>query len=123
MNGSLSKMSLNTPISRIDNPLTHLDYLIELNYEPSDTHSIRLRYIPDHDLFDENAFNAYCQKVIKSVKSFEEILPQLHHDINNEILPRFLQIIVKSTTGQLITLEDKQPGWHNTGFLDRLERF
>ena len=116
-------MSLSRFISRINNPLTHLDYLIELNYEQSDAPSIRLRYIPDHDLFEESAFNAYCQKIIKSVKSFEDILPQLHHDINNEILPRFLQIIIKSANGQLITLEDKQPGWQNTSFLERLERF
>lgn len=105
------------------NPLPHLDYLVELNYNHQYADKIILiRYVPDKDVLTQKTFEDYC-RVLNSQDNTPEVLTrQILTDFNDQILPRFIQITVGTKKGEQIILEDRQPGWDNLNFLRRLRK-
>lgn len=105
------------------NPLSHLDYLIELNYNHQYADKIILiRYVPDKSVLSQKTFEEYCRFLNSKDNTPEILTRQILNDFNDQIFPRFIQITVGTKKGEQIILEDRQPGWENLNFLRRLRK-
>ena len=109
--------------SVVPDPNKSHDYIIDLKGKMPDA-KILLRYVPDQLIIPLDKFNKYL-KFFKDVKSCEKIAGIILDDINNELLPSWIHVEVKSKkddTKQHVVIEDSQPGWNNKELLTRLKR-
>jgi len=109
--------------SVVPDPNKSHDYIIDLKGKMPDA-KILLRYVPDQLIIPLDKFNKYL-KFFKDVKSCEKIAGIILDDINNELLPSWIHVEVKSKkddTKQHVVIEDSQPGWNNKELLMRLKR-
>lgn len=114
------------------NPRTGLDYIVTLTGKlESVRQSIRLRYVPDKLLIDGASFAAYLAFLDGNGPAApEHVALILLDEMNNEIVPRWIQIAVtgdedggkisSGTPSETVIVEDRQPNWENSGILDRL---
>ena len=62
-----------------------------------------------------------------SEKTLEQLAIAVLEDINNEVVPRWVQIVATRDSGgeteQHVLIEDRQPKWDNAALLARLERY
>lgn len=89
------------------------------------TIDISLRYVPDKLLLDPGAFSRYLTHLSEDVpKSFEELALMVLEDVNNEIVPRWVQIEVarrgSDEQQHQVIVVDQQPRWQNPNLLNRL---
>lgn len=117
--------------SRIEtrrNPLPRVDYLCKVvGVETSHGASVELRYVPDRLLLESEAFGLYLA-ALPEPPSLESLAATLVDDLNNELVPRFLQVRVASRqddldAGHAVLMEDRRPRWDNKALLARLPRF
>lgn len=118
------------------NPENRLDYVISLaddlvHGEDHDHPSkVRLRYIPDNLILRPESFGTYLDRLSDtSWPSLEAAAAAIIDDINNELVPRWVQVSVELQPGpgttihfHSVILEDKQPKWENPDMLSRLGR-
>lgn len=114
------------------NPRTSLDYIVALTGKLESAHqSIRLRYVPDKLLIDSASFAEYLAFLDGDGPAApEHVALTLLDEMNNEIVPRWVQIAVtggkddseigNETPSETIFVEDRQPNWENSDILDRL---
>jgi len=106
------------------NPRISLDYIVTLTGKlESSRQSIRLRYVPDKLLIDGASFAAYLAFLDGDGPAApEQVALTLLDEMNNEIVPRWVQIAVTGGAdgGETVIVEDRQPNWENSGILDRL---
>ena len=104
-----------------------IDYLVTL----SDSHArsgydLHLRYVPDKLLIEPSSLGEYLAAMSSGDADHPETLAlALLDDINNDIVPRWVQIVVQSVAGgpapaETVILEDRQPNWDNPAILLRL---
>ena len=117
------------------NPGAQLDYLVILDAELGsigavDVH-VRIAYVPDRDIVQPGALEAYLALTSKQPwLSLEALALAVLDDINNEIVPRWIMVQLKGgrRVGEPqrikhgVTVEDRQPGWANAELLAQLER-
>lgn len=91
---------------------------------------IKVRYVPDRLIIKPDIFIAYLRTLGASHwDSMEACAVALLDDFNNEIVPRWLQVVMtaqEDLTGCLeheVIMDDKQPNWENPGLLSRLKRY
>lgn len=103
------------------NPRTSLDYIVALTGKLESAHqSIRLRYVPDKLLIDSASFAAYLAFLDGDGPAApEHVALTLLDEMNNEIVPRWVQIAVTGGS-ETVIVEDRQPNWENSDILDRL---
>ncbi|MEO0393408.1 MAG: hypothetical protein AAF213_09185 [Pseudomonadota bacterium] len=118
----------------VSSPATGHDYLIDLHIvlrlaSRPDALDLRLRYVPDRDLVDNDQLGAYWQYVEGYAwPTLASLALSVLEDMNNEVIPRWLQVQVRDSAlnercqDQMITVEDRQPGWHNQHLLGRIGR-
>lgn len=111
------------------NPNARTDYMVmlegRLNWGNGAV--VALRYVPDRLILERAAFAAYLT-VLGGVAwdNLEHCAATLLEDVNNELVPRWVQVAVTSpaasATGvsHAILLEDRQPRWDNSSLLQRL---
>lgn len=108
-----------------NNPDGRLDYVISL-----DGPGVALRYVPDRRVLEPDAFGRYLDALNAiSWSSLEEMAVTVRDDINNEVIPRWLQVAVSASGdafpaigGHQVILEDRQPKWDNPTLLSLLKR-
>lgn len=110
------------------NPQTGLDYLVAIDAAASPERAIRLRYVPDKLLLRPDAFDTYLTALMASGETpAEELALTIIEDINNEVVPRWVQVrIDKTANGQIqgssaygVLIEDRQPNWDNPQIIAR----
>jgi NADPH-dependent 7-cyano-7-deazaguanine reductase QueF len=113
------------------NPQRSIDYVITL-YEPQRETapampvSVTLRYVPDRSVAEPKAWQDYLSYVARnSWDGIEELAAAVLADANNEIVPRWVQVIVEAVDGngqrfERVAMEDRQPNWKNAELLSRL---
>jgi len=103
------------------NPRISLDYIVTLTGKLESSHqSIRLRYVPDKLLIDGAAFTAHLAFLDgDGAVAPEHVALTLLDEMNNEIVPRWVQIAVTGGS-ETVIVEDRQPNWENSDILDRL---
>jgi len=115
------------------NPNSNLDYVTGFEGEigapaferPAE---IILRYVPDRMILDATSFENYLEFIGQSNwSSLEELAVTILDDVRNELVARWVQVIVKHRPQglshlhrQAITLEDYQPNWDNEDLLSHL---
>jgi 7-cyano-7-deazaguanine reductase len=113
----------------VANPSSTLDYLniLEGNAHRSDA-QLTLRYVPDKQILAPVSFKDYLAALGSSeTESLECLAVAVLEDINNEVVPRWVQIAARRTADsgntQTILIEDRQPKWDNRSLLARLARY
>jgi 7-cyano-7-deazaguanine reductase len=119
-------------IQATPSPTTSHDYLIDLKVslnlkDAAMKADICIRYVPDRDILQAAELNEYWHFIENARWPNEATLAlTLLDDLNNEIIPRWLQIQVQTkpevvgVERQTVTIEDNQPGWHNQRLLARI---
>ena len=115
-------------------PSTGHDYLVDLHIvlrlqARPNALDLRLRYVPDRDLLYQDQTADYWRHLEShDWESLPALALSVLEDLNNEIIPRWLQVQLRDPTlqdrcqDQMITVEDKQPGWHNQRLMERIGR-
>lgn len=110
------------------NPLPRADYLCRvLGKAGTDGVRVELRYVPDKLLLQEPVFNDYLA-ALPEPKTLESLAAMILDDLNNELVPRFVQIRVLAAAsgpdaGHAVLIEDRRPRWDNPALLARLPGF
>ena len=117
------------------NPDRRLDYVVSLDeYVPllgEGESRTELFYIPDRLILRSGSLARYLEALTRLAwDSLEEVAVTIRDDINNEVVPRWLQIAVAAPEGEHpeagshgVMLEDRQPKWDNQALLSRLRRY
>ncbi len=116
-------------LSTASNPTTALDYLNHLEGHTRGANAyIVLRYVPDKLTLPPASFTRYLNALdTYSTKTLEQLAVAILEDVNNELVPRWAQIVATRDLGEdaghRILIEDRQPKWDNPALLARMERF
>ena len=113
------------------NPNPGLDYLCHLegNLGEASTTRVSLRYVPGKLVLDTEALGLYlCSVEPQERQSLEALAALLLDDLNNELVPRWIQVILYADDhsldrGHRVLLEDRQPKWDNPTLLARISGF
>lgn len=110
------------------NPKTGLDYLVAIDTAASSGRAVQLRYVPDKLLLRPEAFDAYLRTLTSaSEMPAEELALAIIEDINNEVVPRWVQVQIEASAGgrepksnaYRVLIEDRQPNWDNPQIIAR----
>ena len=108
------------------NPNPAKDYISEYTGQlksqtkPANT-VVRILFIPDRLILDPESLNLYLSEMSSQPwPSIEELANTLLRDIQNEVVPRWVQVHVDVAwpnathlSHQMALVEDQQPGWSN----------
>lgn len=118
-------------LSTAPNPRPGLNYLASLQQQlpmdvlPADMRSpamLAVRFVPDRLILAAGALPRFATELASQEWSSPEALATaVFDDINNELVPRWLNLRLDAGDGHRIVLEDRQPGWDAAHLLDRLE--
>ena len=118
-----------------DNPDSSHDYLCELrrqisiNRHKDNEHRVELvlRYVPDKLVLDTFEMEPYFEFISElDWHSLELIALDILEDINNEVIPRWVQVSSafrarrEDAISSEVTVEDHQPDWENTYLMNRI---
>jgi NADPH-dependent 7-cyano-7-deazaguanine reductase QueF len=106
------------------NPNTRTDYLVSLSGEIAGLCRVEIRYIPDQAILTPASFAAYLKGLAAhSWTHLEEIAASIVSDLNNELVPRWVQVSASGSSADMahrVTVEDRQPRWDNPVLLSRI---
>lgn len=107
------------------NPRSGLDYVVILDGGSHAGNRIEIRYVPDKLILAHASFGAYLSGLLGGGDAApESIALTILDDINNEIVPRWVQVMVASADAappaQRTVVEDRQPNWDNRAILENL---
>lgn len=104
-----------------------IDYLVTLTNSHTEAgYGLVLRYVPDKLLIEPPSLGAYLAAMRSGDGGHPETLAlALLDDINNDIVPRWVQIVVRAAAegadpAETVILEDRQPNWDNPAILANL---
>lgn len=119
-----------SPLRWRSNPRSSLDYVVALDgVAPGAGCRIRLRYVPDKLILDKDSFIAHLATLAPDPDASADAGPEtmalaLLDEINNEIVPRWVQIALSAEQGgapiEMVILTDRQPNWDNPEILESL---
>ena len=121
-------------IKSATNPDIKLDYVISISShlitrEGYENSVVNLRYVPDKLIISPESFGYYLKELgMLEWKTLEDVAATILNDINNELIARWLQIIISAPEKiyrdidfHRVLIEDKQPNWNNAELLSRLK--
>jgi len=114
------------PLRWRNNPRSGLDFVVALDGAlPLAGCRVRLRYVPDKLILDRGAYLGYLATLTPPPGAAPETLAlALFDEINNEIVPRWVQIALSAIADDVpvetIILTDRQPNWDNPEVLTAL---
>lgn len=110
-------------VETVANPNTRVDYMVRLQGETAGTADAKgahviLRYVPDRLIVRESAFRAYLEGLHgydDPPSAMERLALRILSDLNDELVPRWLQVTVTGTegSGHRVLVQDRQPKWDN----------
>ncbi|MGB0683072.1 MAG: hypothetical protein ACPGOV_10210 [Magnetovibrionaceae bacterium] len=117
------------------NPEIQKDYIVTFRDLKIGQRSVDLWYVPDKLILDIysvkywlKSFDTMLSSLRPPQSNLEEIAVLIRDDLNNELVPRWLQIILteaqadESGPAYQVILEDRQPRWDNRHLLGRIRR-
>lgn len=109
-------------------PKSKMDYLVTLKSETDSSKTqIQLCYVPDKYVLNRISFEHYLSTLNQTNwQNLETLALEILDDINNEVVPRWAQIVLnsandKSSNGHRVLVEDRQPNWENVSLLRHLK--
>ena len=117
---------LRDAVQTVANAALTVDYISILESEPhAAAPGLTIKYVPDKLILTSQSFDDYITE-FRSVTfdSLEEFAIAVLSDINNEVVPRWCQIVVwrrvDGITNRCVVVEDRQPNWDNPALLSRI---
>ena len=113
-------------LSARNNRRSALPYIVALSGDLQATRQrVRMRYIPDKLLVERSSFTTFLASLDAAESDApEELALAILDEMNNEIVPRWIQISVggnaRDGTAETVTVEDCQPNWEPPDLLHRL---
>ncbi|WP_420549371.1 hypothetical protein [Curvivirga sp.] len=110
----------------VENPNLSIDYLVSLGSKLTDESCcIQISYVPDKLVLKPEAFEQYLHSFDdQDVLSLEALALNVLIDLNNEVVPRWVQVRAKSeSSNHRVLVEDRQPIWENEELLSRIQKF
>lgn len=117
-------------------PGSQLDYVVHLTGNlPGSAQSapvaVTVRYVPDKSILEPRSLHNYLKNLKNlDLDSLEAVGVAILDDVNNEVVPRWVQVAISSERrGENpkeehgVLLEDRQPKWDNPSLLGQLRRF
>ena len=84
--------------------------------------TVAFRFVPDRLILDAEALPRYgVVLAAQAWASPESLAAAIFDDLNNELVPRWLNLRLDAGDSHRVVLEDRQPGWETPHLLDRLE--
>jgi len=124
---SLPQLARRQLIHTAANPNRKLEYLSTLKLAIDGLGvEVTITYVPDKLLIEAEAFTSYLASFASTaISSLEELALEILDDINNEVVPYWVQVRLERETGpngpaQSVVAEDNQPRWNNDSLLARL---
>ena len=108
------------------NPRSGLDFVVMLTGTTKNGMRVRIRFVPDKLLLDASVLDSYLGALPTAARDAPEGLAlAVLDDINNDIVPRWVQIVVDADVSSgggthAVVVEDRQPNWENTAILANL---
>ncbi|MBP5856115.1 hypothetical protein KAJ83_03780 [Marivibrio halodurans] len=105
-----------TRIETLANPNPRADYLVRIEGGLANG-AIRLvlHYVPHRLILRDRAFHTYLGTLEKEWTNGppepERLALSMLADLNDELVPRWLQIVILAGDGHRVLVEDKQPKW------------
>ncbi len=106
------------------------EYLVELNGPLGPNINCHLRYVPDRLILNPASLAHYREGLLGLLDDtapppLEGLAIAILDDLNNELIPRWLQIHLAYAEGNhlpthRVALEDSQPNWSNASLLGRV---
>lgn len=119
--------ALRETLGTIPNPSREIDYLVLLDgtVRPRGVAaplSLTLRYVPDRLIIVRGKWQSYLAALsTQDMPALETLAARILSDANNEIVPRWLSIVVSDhTSSHKVIVEDRQPKWDNPDLLRRV---
>lgn len=89
---------------------------------------VNVHYVPDRTILEQAAFGRYLETLTAlDWGSLEELATAVLTDLNNELVTRWLRVVVTAPEGAYpgvgahhVTIEDRQPDWDSPALLSRL---
>jgi NADPH-dependent 7-cyano-7-deazaguanine reductase QueF len=103
-------------------PGPHLDYVVTLSAQVRAA-EVTLRYVPDRLILEPGAFAGYAAALAGDWDSPEKLAIAVLDDVNNEVVPRWLQVTVRADRPEgshAVAATDRQPNWKNPSLMARL---
>ena len=125
------RLARQASIETLSNPNTANDYLCRQVSEIGMNNPIMvsLCYVPGKLIISTESFGQYLHSLnISSDLSLESLAHTILDDLNNELVPRWIQISLFANDhgldrGHKILIEDREPRWDNPNLLSRLPPF
>lgn len=102
------------------NPRADIDYVVAFDGRTAGGAVVQLAYVPDKLLLNGGAFDAYLGAFATGAEtSVESLALDILDDIGNEIVPRWVRVVVSlpriepGTGMHSVIAEDRQPNWDN----------
>lgn len=106
------------------NPNPRIDYVVTLSGNIGNQQAVDVLYIPDTAVLAPDSLAMYLSALASlHWGGLEPIAATIVSDINNELIPRWVQVTVSGTSAGLahrVTIEDRQPRWDNPVLLSRI---
>ena len=118
-------------IAVTDNTEQRHDYLSmiveDIEIPGVNTVNVVLRYVPDRFVLEVSSWHRYLTAVgSEGPATLEAFAADLLSDASDVIIARWIEIAVtvagSEGSRQIVVINDRQPGWDNQPFLDRLVR-
>jgi NADPH-dependent 7-cyano-7-deazaguanine reductase QueF len=104
-----------------------VDYVVILSGTICEARRVDIRYIPDMAILKPESLSTYLVALeTMNWENLEALGLTILNDLNNELVPRWVQVMVSGTSAGLahrVTLEDRQPRWDNPALLSRMGSF
>lgn len=117
-------------LSIVENPRPRTDYVIRLNQpfdDPelaADAMLLTARFVPDRHILMPKALQAYANAITTRHRyEPEQLAGVVFDDLNNELVPRWLNVKLEVGGSHTIVFEESQPSWENAALLSRLEHW
>ena len=111
-------------LTTAQNPESRLDYIVSLR-ESFEGGEVLVSYVPDRFILVPDSLGDYLSAVDAfTSRNLEETAATILGDLNNELVPRWVQVAVSrlhdGAIRHRVAVEDRQPKWDNPGLLSRL---
>lgn len=131
MTGAPHDTSLRETLRTRPNPNREIDYVVILEgtVQPRGVTaplSLTLCYVPDRLIIETGEWKKYLAELsADGMSTLEELAARILSDANNEVVPRWLSVVVCDDTpgpSHKVVIEDRQPTWDNPDLLRRIPR-
>ena len=117
---------LRDAVRTVANTALTVDFISVLESDPhAAAPGLTIKYVPDKLILTSQSFDDYTA-AFRSVTfdSLEDFAITVLSDINNEVVPRWCQIVIwrraEGSAYRCVVVEDRQPNWDNPALLSRI---